>query len=346
VTVIGILVELVVASLSALRESSLALLSPMMISSELEALSSRLDRLILMGDRERAADELERFGVPLRGDDQPLRQIESAENYLLQRFDDRYNDLIHYMPENLSSFFRLWRQTWDAENLKVLYRCIVKGVPYELRRSSTGPTGNIGKETLYLLAMSRRPREYIARVFSLLSREMVINIGAEEEPDADTFDVALDRAYAGYIRARVRELRLKDPEAAWRAISGEYEYRDIINMARLKKADLGEDIVRGSLVLQRSLLTESQYDALVKTRNYDNFYQALLTTEYSEALPPKGFLEPSQLSESLRNLRLSRYLRALKVDEEEDFIIRAMIGVYYGLDAIRRRTIYPLEVAP
>jgi vacuolar-type H+-ATPase subunit C/Vma6 len=194
--------------------------------------------------------------------------------------------------------------------------------------------------------MSRRPREYISKVFSLLSREMVLNIGAGEEPDADTFDVALDIAYAGYIKARVGKLRLKDPEAAWRVISGEYEYRDIINMARLKKADLDEGVIQSSLVLQRSLLTESQYDTLVKTKNYESFYHVLLTTDYSEALPHKGVLEPPQLSESLRSLRLSKYLRALKVDEEEDFIIRSMIGVYYGLDAIRRRTLYPLEVAP
>ncbi|MFH0850269.1 MAG: V-type ATPase subunit [Candidatus Bathyarchaeota archaeon] len=346
VTAVGILAELVAASRRALRESSLALLSPMMISSELETLSGRLDRLMLMGDRERAAEELERFGVSLRGPGQPLKQIESAENYLLQRFDDRYNELIHYMPENLSAFFRLWRQTWDAENLKILFRCIVKSVPYELRRSSIGPTGNIGKETLYSLAMSRRPREYIARVFSLLSREMVLSIGAVEEPDVDAFDVALDRAYAGYLAARVGELRLKDPEAAWRAIAGEYEYRDIINMARLKKAGLGEAIIRSNLVLHRSILTESQYEALIKARDYENFYHVLLTTEYSEALPQKTVLEPPQLSESLQNLRLSRYLRSLRVDEEEDFIIRSMIGVHHSLDAIRRRAIYPLEATP
>jgi len=343
VTAVGILAELVATSRRALRESSLALLSPMMISSELETLSGRLDRLILLGDRERVAEELERFGVPLRGLAQPLKQIESAENYLLQRFDDRYNELIHYMPENLSSFFRLWRQTWDAENLKILFRCIVKGVPYELRRSSIGPTGNIGKETLYSLAMSRRPREYIAKVFSLLSREIVLSIGVPEEPDTDAFDVALDRAYAGYLEARVGELRLKDPEAAWRAIAGEYEYRDIISVARLKKAGLGEAIIRSSLVLHRSILTEAQYEALVKAKDYENFYHVLQTTEYSEALPQKTVLEPPQLSESLKNLRLSRYLRSLKVDEEEDFIIRSMIGVHHSLDAIRRRAIYPLE---
>ena len=159
-------------------------------------------------------------------------------------------------------------------------------------------------------------------------------------------DVALDRAYAGYLEARVRELRLKDAEAAWRAIAGEYEYRDIVNLARLKKAGVGVDSVRSNLVLHRSILSEGQYEALVESRDYENFYHVLLTTEYSDALPQKSMLEPPRLSESLQNLRLSKYLRSLKVDEEEDFIIRSMIGVHHSLDSIRRRAIYPLEAAP
>jgi hypothetical protein len=116
-----------------------------------------------------------------------------------------------------------------------------------------------------------------------------------------------------------------------------------MTMARLKKANLEADFVRSRLVLHRSMLTESQYEALIETKGYDNFYHMLLTTSYSEALPYTGVLEPSKLSENIQNLRLSKYLSSLKVDEEEDFIIRSMMGVHQTLDDIRRKVIFPLE---
>jgi vacuolar-type H+-ATPase subunit C/Vma6 len=345
VTAVWILAEIVESTRSALRESSLALLSPMMISSELEEFSNRLDKLIIVGDRARVAEELERFGVPIHGNE-PLKQIESVENHLLQRFDDRYNELINFMPENLLAFFKLWRQTWDAENLKILYRCIVKGAPYELRRSSIGLTGNLGKEILYRLAMSRRPQEYITRVSSLLPREITIVMDSADMPDPEMFDVAIDRAYVNYIQGGVSGLRLKDLESAWRAISREYEYRDIIAMARLKQAGIDNDSIRSRLILNRSILTEPQYEALINTKGYEDFYYTLLTTEYGEVLPRKSVIDPSELSMLLQDLMLSKYLTYIKVDEEESFIIRSMIGIQYTLSAMRRRIIFPLEKTP
>ena len=342
--IIGILAELIVTSNKAINEASIAMLSPMMISSELDSLYDRLDRYMRIGDQVRATEELQRFGIPLKKDDPPLVQIETVENYLLQSFDKRYNELVHYMPENLSSFFKLWMQTWDAENLKILYRSIVSGISQDLRLSSLGPTGNIDTETLQKLASSKRPREYISKVFDLVPREMVIILGSDEEPKPDTFDVAIDRAYAGYIKARISELKLKDHDAAWKAISLEYEYRDIVTMARLKKTGFSNEELKKMLSLERCILTETQYNALIHAINYESFYNFLLTTGYSDFLPSKRILNPPQLSEEIQNRILPLYIRSLKVDREEDFIIRSIIGIRYSLDAIRIRAIYPMEV--
>jgi len=298
-----LLFSLVALELSAIMKKSaeegrFAFLSPLIRSSRVQMLNERLQELVKIKDTRNLRALLVEAGI-IDGTEHSLKKLENLELSITRDFELHYNRILHYLPDDLKDFFEAYKILWDVENLKLLlcYTLSQKQIDGSLVRIA-GPFGYLDSSSIRSLAESGNPKDLIERAMDLLPTEFSPEIDFKNGYSSNDLGFSLDVAAFKYLQQKSLEIGTKKARKAWNLVSGIYEVKNLVTMARLKySGDSAEDIGR-FLFPSHGKLSDALIERLLESEDYAAFLRTLRMSPYGEFIPVET-VDPAKLEESL-----------------------------------------------
>jgi vacuolar-type H+-ATPase subunit C/Vma6 len=320
------------------EEGYLAFMSPRIQSSQQQVLSERLEKLLEMKDVENLKTLLVETRI-IRGTEQNLTDLETLELSIAKDFEDYYNRILHYLPDDLKEFFEASKILWDVENLKLLLCCILEETPPDKYVQMMGPFGYLDLSSIESLAKSKSPEEMFKSLIKLLPADFSSKISFEKEWSMKGLEFSLDLAAFEYLQKRSKEIGTQRVRLAWNFMTGIYEVENLVTMARLKYSEVPPDDIIRFLFPSRNKLDDADVRRLLETEDYSTFLRALRNTPYGEYIP-NGEVDPMKVEDTLK-----KGLQRLKFEETQgditaETIVRFFADVEARYDTIRKAVFF------
>jgi vacuolar-type H+-ATPase subunit C/Vma6 len=285
------------------EEGHLAFLISRILSSEPRVLSERIQGLVKRRDSKGLQALLGETRIAGRMDGN-LENLESLEVSLARDFEDHYNIVLYYSPDDLKEFFKKCRILWDVENLKLLLCHVLAGSDSEGCVRAVGPYGYMDFGIIESLAKSKSAEELLKNSAKVLPVEFSSAISLEKWTSVNELEFSLDLAAFEYLRQSSEQIGTRRVKLAWGFMMDLYEVENIVTAARLKRSKIVSEYVTRFLFPSQRRLDKSEITRLVEADDYEVFLRALGDTYFGKFLP-SGVADPTALEESLTRALLT-----------------------------------------
>lgn len=320
------------------EEGYFAFLSPRIQTSQQQVLSERLKKLLETKDVENLQALLVEARI-IRGTEQNLTDLETLELSIARDFENYYNRILHYLPNDLKEFFEASKILWDVENLKLLLCRVLDEIPLGKGVHMTGPFGYLDLSSIESLAKSKSPEEMFKNSIKLLPTDFSSKISFEKEWSMNDFEFSLDFAAFGYLQERSEEIGTQRVRLAWNFMTGIYELKNLIILARLKYSEASSDDIIQFLFPSRNKLDATDIRRLLETEDYSVFLQVLRDTPYGEYIP-NGEIDPTKVEDILKKGLQRLTFEETRGDITVETVVRFLADVEAQYDTIRKAVFF------
>jgi vacuolar-type H+-ATPase subunit C/Vma6 len=307
----------------ATEEGHLAFLSPRIQSSSERVLSERIEELLKRKDVKNLKALLLDAGV-IEDFEQTLESLQSYELKLAKDFEEHYNRILHYFPDDLKDFFESYTILWDVENLKLVMCYTLNQKQPDRATCPAGPFGFLDPRWVESLTSSDSPEQLLKDANPFLPPEFASKLSIEGGLPFHAYAFALDSAAFQYLKEKSSKIQTRRVRFAWDVLTGSYELRNLVTMARLKFFETPTEQLEKFLFPSWKHLEQSSVEQLLQAENYPAFLLALRGTPYGKHLP-KGQIDPDELEgflkAQLRSFEFAEMRRDITVEMAVRFLL-------------------------
>jgi vacuolar-type H+-ATPase subunit C/Vma6 len=320
------------------EEGHLAFLSPRIQSSSERVLSERIGELLKRKDVKNLKALLLDAGF-IKDFEQKLEFLQNVELKLAADLELHYNRILHYLPEDLKDFFESYAILWDIENLKLVMCHTLNQKPPDRVACPAGPFGYLDPKSIESLTKFESPEQLLKNATPLLPPDFASKLAIERGLPFHAYAFALDLAALQYLKEKSDEIRTRRVQFAWTVLTGIYEAKNLVTIARLKFSETPSEQIEAFLFPSWKRLEQSSVEQLLQTENYPSFLRALRGTPYGKYIP-KRRVDPAEV-ESL----LQAGLRSLEFDETSrditvEMVVRFLVEFREQFGIIRRSAFF------
>lgn len=292
--------ELAVITGRSAQDGKFAFLSPFVRSSKVQFLNERLQELMKAKDTRNLKALLIETEV-IDGTERTFEKLQDLEFSIIKDLELHYNRILRYLPDDLKAFFEAYKILWDVKNLKSLL-CLT--LRHRLTDSNfvrtAGPFGYIDSPAIRSLAESGNPKTLLENAMHLLPAGFSPDINFEKKLSTSDLGFYLDVAAFEYLQQKSTEIGTKQARKAWNLVSGIYEVKNLVTIARLKYSGESTEIIRRFLFPSQGNTNDALVERLLESEDYTAFLHALRMTPYGEFIPEE-MADPSRLEDSLED---------------------------------------------
>ncbi len=299
---------------------------PRLAQSLQESLTTRDTRMLrLLLDQARISSRVE-------GD---LWSLQDSEVLSARDFENRYNLILYYLPDDLKEFFGECRILWDVENLKLLVCCITSAKSQNNAVRMAGPFGYLNQEAIAALAGANDFEELIAQASSLLPSDYSSKLALERLSSAISLEIALDFAAFSFLENASKDIGTQRVELAWQIFQSLYEIRNVLTISRLKLYKIASEEIEPMLFPVCVRLGKSEYKDLLEARDHQSFLRILERTSYGKGPPERAYS-----IDTLRGLmrRAEPFGVSGETEPETEKIIRFVTELEVNYETVREAT--------
>ncbi len=325
--------ELSLTSKKSGEEGHFAFLTSLIQSSGRQILSERVGELLEKKDAKNLRVLLNEAGI-MEDTNHNLENLENQERSIADIFSHHYNRILHYLPDDLKEFFKAYKILWDVQNLKLLMSYVLSEKDTRKHVFMAEPFGFLDSTSFESLAKSSTPDDVLEKALGLLPDEFLSKVGFERGCPINELEFSLDLAAFEYLQKRSEEIGTQKVRLVWSALTGVYEIRNLITIARIKYSETPKELDKFLFPSWRQL-GKADAERLLRAKDYSAFLRSLRNTTYGEFIP-KGKMNPVNLEVLLKKRLQELELRGTKLDTTVQTTILFLTELEARYDNIRR----------
>lgn len=335
--------ELSLMTKKSTKEGYYAFITPRIKFSEGKLLGSKLRKMLKAGDQKAIRTLLTDSGILKAEGGYNLESLQDLEVSLAREHERLYNRVLYYLPEDLQSFFRAVKTIWDAQNLKLLLRCVSWGFSPEWCTRMMGAFGYISPSQVEELSRSRDLRDLSKNIIAILPIDLASKLEIKPEKPLALLEASIDQAVCRYIKARSEEIGTREVRQSWDLLARMYEIKNLSLIARLKRFNVPSDQIKPFLFPCSAEVDERFLRALLESTDYPAFIQLLRETHYGRYLPTtKDELSPAAIEEILMEALLKKMVSEIPSEDGLEAAIRYMINLELEFQTIREAAFFAI----